>query len=119
MDSIVEMQERRAARFEKAVLPHLDHIYCAALLLTRDLDDADDLVLGTFAHACESFHQVQRGTDVRAWLYRALSSTFTEASEWQQPAPLPMAADKPGYLQLADAERPIPFGMPRTDSEAC
>ena len=53
MDSITETQERHAARFERAVLPYLDHIYSAALLMTRDLDDADELVQGTFAQAYE------------------------------------------------------------------
>ena len=118
MDSITEMQEWRAARFERAVLPYLDHIYSAALLMTRDLDDADDLVQGTFAQAYASFHQVQRGTDVKAWLYRALTSTFTDIRGWRQPEPQPMAADNPGHLQLADAEPPIPSGMGRMDSEA-
>ena len=117
MDSITETQERRAARFERAVLPYLDHIYSAALLMTRDLDDADELVQGTFAQAYESFHRVQRGTDVKVWLYRALTSTFTDIRGWRQPQQ-PMAADNLGHLQLADAEPPIPSGMGRMDSEA-
>jgi RNA polymerase sigma-70 factor (ECF subfamily) len=115
MDSITEMQEWRAARFERAVLPYLDHIYSAALLLTRDLDEADDLVQGTVAQAYASFHQAQQGTDVKAWLYRTLTSTFTDIRGWPQPEPQPMAA---GHLQLAAAEPPIPSGMGRMDSEA-
>jgi RNA polymerase sigma-70 factor, ECF subfamily len=115
MDSITEMQEWRAARFERAVLPYLDHIYSAALLLTRDLDEADDLVQGTVAQAYASFHQAQQGTDVKAWLYRALTSTFTDIRGWPQPEPQPMAAE---HLQLAAAEPPIPSGMGRMDSEA-
>jgi len=115
MDSITEMQEWRAARFERAVLPYLDHIYSAALLLTRDLDEADDLVQGTVAQAYASFHQAQQGTDVKAWLYRTLTSTFTDIRGWPQPEPQPMAAE---HLQLAAAEPPIPSGMGRMDSEA-
>jgi RNA polymerase sigma-70 factor, ECF subfamily len=117
MDSIMEIDERRAAHFERAVLPYLDHIYCAALLMTRDLDDADDLVLTTFARAFESFHQVQGGTDVKAWLYHAFSGAFTDLSEWRQPEFQPMAADSSGHLQPADAEPSIPFGMGRMNSE--
>lgn len=117
MDSIVGMQERRAARFERAVLPYLDHIYSAALLMARDLDDADDLVQGTFAQAYASFHQVQRRTDVKAWLYRAFSSTFTDTAEWRQTESQPIA-DKPRHLRLADAEPAIPVGLRRADSEA-
>ena len=114
MDSITEMQEWRAARFERAVLPYLDHIYSAALLLTRDLDEADDLVQGTVAQAYASFHQAQQGTDVKAWLYRTLTSTFTDIRGWPQPEPQPMAAE---HL-LAAAEPPIPSGMGWMDSEA-
>jgi RNA polymerase sigma-70 factor, ECF subfamily len=118
MDSIMEMREQQTAHFERAVLPYLDHLYCAALLMTRDLDDADDLVLTTFARAYESFHQVQGGTDVKAWLYHAFSGAFTDLSEWRQPDLQPMAADASGHLQPADTEPPIPFGMGPVDSEA-
>jgi RNA polymerase sigma-70 factor, ECF subfamily len=118
MDSITEMQEWRAARFELAALPYLDHIYSAALLLTGSPQRAEDLVEGTFAQAHASLHEVARGTDVKAWLYRALSSTLTEISEWRQPEPQPMAAENPRHLQLADAEPPIPSGIGRTASEA-
>jgi RNA polymerase sigma-70 factor, ECF subfamily len=118
VDSITEMQEWRAARFELAALPYLDHIYSAALLLTGSPQRAEDLVEGTFAQAHASLHEVARGTDVKAWLYRALSSTLTEISEWRQPEPQPMAAENPRRLQLADAEPPIPSGIGRTASEA-
>jgi RNA polymerase sigma-70 factor, ECF subfamily len=118
MGSITEMQEWRAARFELAVLPYLDHIYSAALLMTRDLDDAGELVEGTFAQAYASLDEIQRDADIKAWLYHALSSTFTEINEWRQTEPRPMAAESPGHLQLADAEPPIPSGMRRMGSEA-
>jgi RNA polymerase sigma-70 factor (ECF subfamily) len=118
MDSITEMQEWRAARFELAVLPYLDHIYSAALLMARDLHDADELVQGTFAQAYASLNEVQRDADIKAWLYHALSSTLTEISEWRQPEPQPIAAENPRHLQLADAEPPIPSGIGRMDSEA-
>jgi RNA polymerase sigma-70 factor (ECF subfamily) len=118
MDSITEMQAWRAARFELAVLPYLDHIYSAALLMTRDLDDADELVQGTFARAYASLHDVARDADIKAWLYHALSSTLTDISEWRPPEPQPIAAENPRHLRLADAEPPIPSGMGRIESKA-
>src|SRR5262249_40704450 len=72
----------------------------------------------TFAQAYESFHLVQGDTDVKAWLYHAFSSAFTDISEWRQPEPRPMAADGSGHLQPADAEPSIPFGVGRMNSEA-
>jgi RNA polymerase sigma-70 factor, ECF subfamily len=65
-----------AARFEREVLPYLDRIYPAALRLTRNPADAEDLVQETFTKAYASFHRFEPGTNVKAWLYRILTNTF-------------------------------------------
>jgi RNA polymerase sigma-70 factor, ECF subfamily len=63
------------ARFERDVLPYLAQLYSAALCLTGDPADAEDLVLEAFVKARTSFQYLQPGTSVRAWLYRILVST--------------------------------------------
>ena len=68
-------QERRT-RFEAEVLPQLDRLYSAAIRYTRDPTDAEDLVQETVAKAYRSFHQYQPGTNLRAWLYRVLHTTY-------------------------------------------
>jgi RNA polymerase sigma-70 factor, ECF subfamily len=66
----------RNERFEAEVLPQLDRLYSAAIRYTRDPTDAEDLVQETVAKAYRSFHQYQPGTNLRAWLYRVLHTTY-------------------------------------------
>lgn len=68
-------QERRD-RFEDEVLPHLDRLYSAALRYTRNATDAEDLVQETITKAYRSFHQYREGTNLKAWLYRVLHTTY-------------------------------------------
>jgi RNA polymerase sigma-70 factor, ECF subfamily len=72
-----ELTEReRRDRFEAEVLPQLDRLYSAALRYTRNPADAEDLVQESVAKAYRSFHQYQPGTNLRAWLYRILHTTY-------------------------------------------
>jgi RNA polymerase sigma-70 factor (ECF subfamily) len=54
--------------FERAAIPHLSYIYTAALYLTRDEQDAEDLVQETYLRAYRFFHKFEPGTNCRAWL---------------------------------------------------
>ncbi len=79
-DGSVRRQElteaERREEFETEVLPLLDRLYSAALRYTRNPADAEDLVQETVAKAYRSFHQYQPGTNLRAWLYRVLHTTY-------------------------------------------
>jgi RNA polymerase sigma-70 factor, ECF subfamily len=66
----------RDARFEQDVLPYLGQLYPAALRMTRNASDAEDLVQETSAKAYAAFHQFRPGTNLRAWLHRILANTF-------------------------------------------
>ena len=66
----------RDARFERDVVPIMDRLYPAALRMTRNPSDAEDLVQETVAKAYAAFHQFKPGTNLRAWLHRILSNTF-------------------------------------------
>src|ERR1700735_991265 len=70
-----EAEESRA-RFERDVVPQLGQLYPAALRMTRNPTDAEDLVQETSVKAYAAFHQFQTGTNLRAWLNRILSTTF-------------------------------------------
>ena len=65
-----ETLEQRSARFERQALPFLDQLYSAALRMTRNPTDAEDLVQETFVKAFAAFHQFEEGTNLKAWLYR-------------------------------------------------
>ncbi|HVB42045.1 MAG TPA: sigma-70 family RNA polymerase sigma factor [Streptosporangiaceae bacterium] len=65
-----------AARFEQDAIPYMDRLYPAALRLTRNHCDAEDLIQETFAKAYFAFHQFSPGTNLKAWLYQILMRTF-------------------------------------------
>jgi RNA polymerase sigma-70 factor (ECF subfamily) len=64
------------ARFERDVVPQLNQLYPAALRMTRNPTDAEDLVQETSVKAYAAFHQFRPGTNLRAWLNRILTTTF-------------------------------------------
>jgi len=72
------LRAEQNARFERDALPYLDALYGAALRMTKNPESAEDLVQETFAKAFTSFHQFTEGTNLRAWLYRILTTTFIE-----------------------------------------
>jgi RNA polymerase sigma-70 factor, ECF subfamily len=79
--------EQRQMRFEAEVLPMLDRLYSAALRYTRDPTDAEDLVQETVVKAFRSFHQYRPGTNLKAWLYRILHTTYISMYRKKQRRP--------------------------------
>jgi RNA polymerase sigma-70 factor (ECF subfamily) len=69
----------RHAEFERQVRPYLAQLYPAALRMTRNASDAEDLVQETLAKAYVAFHQFTPGTNLRAWLHKILSNTFVNS----------------------------------------
>jgi RNA polymerase sigma-70 factor (ECF subfamily) len=64
------------AQFAEQATPYLDQLYAAAMRMTRNPADAEDLVQETFVRAYRGFGGFQDGTNLRAWLYRILTNTF-------------------------------------------
>jgi RNA polymerase sigma-70 factor (ECF subfamily) len=64
------------ATFSEQAMPFMDSLYGAALRLTRNPSDAEDLVQETYLKAYRGFGGFQEGTNLRAWLYRILTNTF-------------------------------------------
>ena len=62
--------------FEELALQHLDPMYSAALRLTKNERDAEDLVQDTFLRAYRFFDKFERGTNIKAWLFKILTNTF-------------------------------------------
>ena len=75
-------------RFERDVLPLLSSLYGAALRLTRNPQDADDLVQETYLRAYRGFGGFQEGTNLRAWMYRILTNTFINSYRKKQREPV-------------------------------
>ncbi len=66
----------KQALFEEVAMSHLSGIYYAALRLTGNQSDAEDLLQETFTRAYSSFESFTLGTNARAWLYRIMNNTF-------------------------------------------
>jgi RNA polymerase sigma-70 factor (ECF subfamily) len=113
-----ESVEERSARFERDALQYLDQLYSAALRMTRNPADAEDLVQETFAKAYGSFHQFQQGTNLKAWLYRILTNTFINSYRKKQREPQQSGAEDVEDWQLARAESHMSTGLRSAEAEA-
>src|ERR1051326_9275613 len=78
----------RDERFERDVVPVLGQLYMAALRMTRNPSDAEDLVQETSVKAYAAFHQFMPGTNLRAWLHRILANTFINSYRKKRREPL-------------------------------
>ncbi len=68
--------EDRVREFEELALPYTKLLFGAALNKTKNYADAEDLVQETFAKAFRSWHQFEKGTNLRAWLVKILENTY-------------------------------------------
>jgi RNA polymerase sigma-70 factor, ECF subfamily len=85
---IDELMPDREERFVRDVVPFMGQLYPAALRLTRNSSDAEDLLQETLAKAYAAFHQFQPGTNLRAWLHRILSNTFINSYRKKRREPI-------------------------------
>jgi RNA polymerase sigma-70 factor (ECF subfamily) len=113
-----ETLEQRSQRFERDVLPFLDQLYSAAMRMTRNSADAEDLVQETFAKAYGSFHQFQPGTNLKAWLFRILTNTFINTYRKRQREPQRAGAEDVEDWQLARAASHTSSGLKSAEAEA-
>ena len=62
--------------FAELAMPYMGPLYSAALRMTRNPADAEDLVQETYLRAYRGFEGFREGTNLKAWLYRILTNTF-------------------------------------------
>ena len=113
-----ETVEQRRARFERDALPFLDQLYAAAMRMTRNPTDAEDLVQETYVKAFAAFHQFTEGTNLKAWLYRILTNTFINNYRKKQRQPQESNSDTVEDWQLARAESHTSIGLRSAEMEA-
>jgi RNA polymerase sigma-70 factor (ECF subfamily) len=80
-------------RFERDVLPLLPGLYSAALRMTRNPSDAEDLVQETYLRAYRGFGSFEEGTNLKAWMYRILTNTFINTYRKKQREPVTVQDD--------------------------
>ncbi|MFN8233796.1 MAG: sigma-70 family RNA polymerase sigma factor [Actinomycetota bacterium] len=74
-------------RFERDVIPLLPSLYGAAMRLTRNPTDAEDLIQETYLRAFKGFAGFREGTNLKAWLYRILTNSFINTYRKRQREP--------------------------------
>ena len=77
-------------------MPYMSALYSAALRMTRNPSDAEDLVQETYLRAYRGFGGFQEGTNLKAWLFRILTNTFINSYRAKQ--------RRPGETDLDDVE---------------
>ncbi|MDO5287402.1 MAG: sigma-70 family RNA polymerase sigma factor [Actinomycetia bacterium] len=113
-----ETDDERTARFERDALAYVDQLYGAALRMTRNPADAEDLVQDTMVKAFSAFHQFTPGTNLKAWLYRILTNTYING--YRKAQRQPQLSDDPAVedWQLARAESHTSTGLRSAEAEA-
>ena len=113
-----DLDDAQAAAFEDEALSHLDKLYSAALRMTRNPADAEDIVKETYEKAFDSRHTFTMGTNLRAWLYRILTNTYINAYRKAQRAPQSTGDEEVSDWQLARAASHDSTGLRSAEMEA-
>lgn len=113
-----ESQEDLVARFERDALPMLDQLYGAALRMTRNPADAEDLVQETYIKAYSAFRSFREGTNLKAWLYRILTNTYINSYRKKQRQPAQYPTDEITDWQLASTAEHTSTGLKSAEVEA-
>jgi RNA polymerase sigma-70 factor, ECF subfamily len=113
-----ERPDQQRARFERDAMPFVDQLYAAALRMTRNPADAEDLVQETYLKAFAAFHQFEEGTNLKAWLYRILTNTYINSYRRRQRQPVQAPTEEIADWQLAEAESHTSSGLRSAETEA-
>ena len=106
-----ETEAERRQRFEADALAFIDQLYAAAMRMTRNPADAEDLVQETYTKAYSSFRQFAPGTNLKAWLYRILTNTYINNYRKRQRQPQVSDGADIEDWQLARAESHTSSGL--------
>ncbi|MDP1879069.1 MAG: sigma-70 family RNA polymerase sigma factor [Actinomycetota bacterium] len=113
-----ETAEQASARFERDAMQYLDQLYGAALRMTRNPADAEDLVQETYMKAFAAFASFSEGTNLKAWLFRILTNTYINIYRKKQRQPYQTGTDDLSDWQLAEAESHTSRGLRSAEAEA-
>ncbi len=78
---------RRGWNFEATAMPYIDSLYSTAYRMTRNAQDAEDLVQETYFKAYKYYDKFEEGTNFKAWLFKILKNTFINSYRKRQQLP--------------------------------
>ena len=113
-----DSDEQLLARFEEDALPLLDQLYGAALRMTRNPADAQDLVQDAYMKAFQAFGSYKPGTNLKAWMYRILTNTYINQYRKAQRRPKETSDEEVTDWQLADSASHDSTGLQSAEIEA-
>ena len=113
-----ESDEELAQRFERDAMPLLDQLYGAALRMTRNPADAEDLVQETYIKAFQGFRSYKPGTNLKAWHYRILTNAYINNYRKAQRRPAEYATDDITDSQIAETASHTSIGLRSAEVEA-
>lgn len=108
----------RTARFERDALQYLDQLYGAAMRMTRNPADAEDLVQETYMKAFAAFDSFTDGTNLKAWLFRILTNTYINIYRKKQRQPYQSGSEDLTDWQLHEVESHDSRGLRSAEAEA-
>jgi RNA polymerase sigma-70 factor (ECF subfamily) len=104
------------ARFSEEALGFADSLYGAALRMTRNPADAEDLLQETYLKAFRAYPRFEEGTNLRAWLFRILTNTYISSYRTRQRGP--QVTDVDDVEELFLYRRMAASGMSRSAEDA-
>lgn len=113
-----ESDAELAERFERDAMPLLDQLYGAALRMTRNPSDAEDLVQDAYMKAFQGFRSYKPGTNLKAWLYRILTNAYINNYRKAQRRPSEYATDDITDSQIAETASHQAVGLRSAEVEA-
>ena len=112
------MSETEQLTFETLALSYMDQLYAAALRMTRNPADAEDLVQETYAKAFAAQDKFTMGTNLKAWLYRIQTNAFINTYRKKQREPKRSDAESVEDWQLAAAAEHTSSGLASAEDAA-
>ncbi|MEO8504807.1 MAG: sigma-70 family RNA polymerase sigma factor [Acidobacteriota bacterium] len=73
--------------FEDAAMPYLDALYNTAYRMSRNAEDAEDLIQETYLKAYKNYDKFEPGTNLKAWLFKIMKNTFINGYRKKQQTP--------------------------------
>lgn len=87
-------QEPKAWELGSGDLPYADALFGTALRLTRNRQDAEDLLQETYLRAFSHYDSFREGTNLKAWLYRILRNGFINGYRHRKAGPREVDLEK-------------------------
>ena len=106
------------SKFADQAMEYMSSLYNAALRMTRNPADAEDLVQETYLKAYRAFGRFEEGTNLKAWLYRILTNTYINTYRKKQRQPLQSDAQEIEDYQLHRAESHSSTGLRSAETVA-